>query len=159
MDGHESVVAATAARVFEDLCFATVEQADPEAPVRVWDSVSVVGFRGARTGVLVARMAGVNTRQIAEAMLGDDEGITQALEQDALGELCNVLCGNILSSVISSTAEFDLTHPRIVHWHGDTVTGHDPMIAAANGTATRVRLSVDEGTVELVLVLREDATS
>ena len=97
---------------FEDM---TLRIADPVAsaeqragPVR---AAAIVRFDGDASGYLVVRVRGPVMGAVTAAMLGMADIPDAAIQQDALGELANVLCGTIVTHHAGSTAEFRLRAP------------------------------------------------
>ena len=101
-----------AVRTLEDMCFFSVSNAltDEQTSAHA-DGAMEVRFRGPRTGRLVVRLAGGMLPVLANNMLGDADG-TPAMQQDALGELANVICGNLLPLISGVHAIYDITAAR-----------------------------------------------
>lgn len=96
MNAYTTPLAEVATRTFEELCFffamplLTDEQREAET-----DAAMSVRFRGPLSGRLVVRLAGGMLPMLASNMLGDADG-NSAMQRDALGEVANVVCGNLL---------------------------------------------------------------
>lgn len=88
-----------------------------EALVDVAVSVS---FNGPLSGRLVLRASSDILPGIAENMLGADGKYPFAVQRDALGELANVICGNVLPMIGGAQAVFVLSAPH------EYVTGGEP---------------------------------
>jgi CheY-specific phosphatase CheX len=136
-----------AASTFEDLaCLLPMDQldetqasADPEAEARV-------EFTGPVAGTLVVRMHGGLLPLIAGNMLGTDAP-SQSLQLDALGEIANVLCGNLLPLVAGGCPEFDLEAPQVY-----ALTGEEPPPAVLPSAS--LCLGIEHGWVEVALYLK-----
>ncbi|AHG87692.1 hypothetical protein J421_0155 [Gemmatirosa kalamazoonensis] len=100
-----------------------------------------VAFAGPLQGRLELRVSADVARCIAENMLGTDDA-DAALVGDALGELANVVCGNLLPEIAGRSAVFHLAAPRALDLRP---VGGTPAFAAAFG--------VDGGRAELALYL------
>lgn len=99
MNAYASSLAEVATRTLEELCFFFAmpllndEQRDAET-----DAAMSVRFHGALNGRLVVRLAGGMLPMLASNMLGDVDG-NSAMQRDALGEVANVVCGNLLPMI------------------------------------------------------------
>ncbi len=111
-----------------------------------------VTYHGAGNGrVVVGVTAGV-LPALAENMLGSAAAPDTQLQRDALGELVNVVTGNVLPMVNGATAVFRLDAP--------TPAGDAPFTALDGETQVAfTRLQMDEGEALLALFTRGDATT
>ncbi len=148
----DETLAQVGEEVFESLAFMFVidedELADdsgsagPEAAVRV-------SFSGPLAGTLYLTVPVEMLQELTASMLGtdDEEQACPDAGLDALKELANVICGNLLPAIAGSHAIFCVHRPEAVA-HGLTVE------AAAKQTPTaRAHLMLDEGCVDLALFL------
>ena len=110
------------------------------------DTTVAVGFHGSRRGKLILAVGrGILPRMVAN-MLGEDEKIfSLGLQHDALGELANVICGNVLPGVADEKATFHLDPPRLVEWKRPA--------GPAEGAAAEVHLGLEEGRADVYLFL------
>jgi hypothetical protein len=92
-----------------------------------------VEFRGPRRGRVVLRVSASLLPVVAANMLGLDDAPEAGLQRDALGELANVITGNVVPA---------LDGPRAVYLLDAPVAGAP---AAAGETAARAHLAFDEG--------------
>jgi CheY-specific phosphatase CheX len=109
------------ARSLEEAAIATFESlamlfASPELDAAQRASPATVGvrvgFRGRDVdGHLELRVAPGLVPSIAANMLGQSDTPTARVQQDALGELANVICGNALPAVLDSRELFELEAP------------------------------------------------
>jgi CheY-specific phosphatase CheX len=96
MNSYAAPLAEVTTQTLEELCFFFAmpllndEQREAET-----DAAMGVRFRGPLTGRLVVRLAGGMLPRLASNMLGDVDG-SAAMQRDALGEVANVVCGNLL---------------------------------------------------------------
>ncbi len=73
-----------------------------------------VAFGGAATGELQVAMPMELAAEIASNVLGSDPSeVTPLLLKDAVGELANVLCGNMLKALTAPDKIFDLQPPAV----------------------------------------------
>ncbi len=106
-----------------------------------------VTYHGAGEGrVVVGVTAGV-LPALAENMLGSAAAPDQQLQRDALGELVNVVTGNVLPLINGAAAVFRLDAP--------VSAGDDPFQPRAGEVQTAfTRLRMDEGDALLALFTR-----
>lgn len=71
-----------------------------------------VRFYGPKSGRLEVRVSADVVPAITENMLGEDGAADAQLQRDALGELGNVLCGNVVSAMTNGIGVFHLHPPR-----------------------------------------------
>ena len=101
-----------AALTFEELGFLfPSENLEPEQQSAALDAAVGIDFRGPFSGRLVLRLYGDILPMIAANMLGENEPPSPALQQDVLGELGNVVCGNALPLIAGRTEVFQLSAP------------------------------------------------
>jgi CheY-specific phosphatase CheX len=135
----------TTAATFEDLAL-LFPDADltPEQDAMPLDVTVSVDFRGPLTGRLVLRASECVMPAIASNMLGEDESKQVPLQRDALGELANVICGNVLPNIGGAEAVFHLAAPR-VHSLGETLSRDE------DAPKARATFGVEAGRVEAQL--------
>jgi len=111
-----------------------------------------VVFHGAGNGrVVVGVTAGV-LPALAENMLGSAAAPDRQLQRDALGELVNVVTGNVLPMVNGAAAVFKLDAPA--------PAGNEPFKALDGETQVGfTRLQMDEGEAILAMFVRGDAAA
>lgn len=136
--------AATSA--FEQLGFFLPDQdlSEEQSEAEVTAS-SRVRFRGPRSGVMEVVAAGPYLAELASNMLGDESAPSPEMVLDALGEISNVICGNVLPSLGGQEAVFDLSAP-------DVRMGPPPPSEDTEEIA-RVLLGVDQGRAEITIRL------
>lgn len=136
---------------FEELCFMVpspeLEEELREAPV---EAEVRVAFRGPWCGKLILRARGGLLESIASNMLGDDVQ-TEQQQRDALGEIANVVCGNVLPAIAGLNEEFHLDPP--LRADGRAASSDETDVPAAE-----VHVILDQGRADLLLVLDDDAT-
>jgi hypothetical protein len=105
------------------------------------DPVAVmVSFEGPKTGKLVISTCRSLLPILAANILGDELQPTELQQMDALGEVANIVCGNVLPAVFGPKDPFLLGPPRAI----------DPAAIPAD-PAAEVRLVLEERPVELRL--------
>jgi chemotaxis protein CheY-P-specific phosphatase CheC len=123
---HESCRAA-----FEQLCFMyempeLAEQQSDAAPA----AATEVKYRGSFRGKLVLTVTGSLFDAIAAQMMGAAQTTLQQ-RQDGLGELANVICGNVLPALADSAERFIIEGPVTVRDIRDSRPLLCPPVAAA----------------------------
>jgi CheY-specific phosphatase CheX len=103
-----------------------------------------VEFRGPRTGRLVLRASGNLLPSIAANMLGEAESARTPLQRDALGEIANVITGNVLPLVEGRDAVFHLDAPRVHE-------GIAPVSRDDDRCEARTTLGIENGRVQAEL--------
>jgi CheY-specific phosphatase CheX len=116
-EAWEAALARAVRDVFENLCFmlpAPRAASIPAAPGRPSRVVLAVDFSGAACGSLHLTLPDSMIASVASAMLGDDGRLELAEQYDAVCELANIVCGNVLPLIAGERAVFDLASPRVI---------------------------------------------
>lgn len=109
----QSLSRATTA-TFEELALLFPEhQLSDEQSAAPLDIAVSVDFRGPFNGRLVLEVSTSILPLAAGNMLGEHEGKQPPLQRDALGELANVICGNVLPAIGGQEAVFHLSAPKL----------------------------------------------
>ena len=141
-----------AALTFEGLGFlyaeADLTEAQEQAP---FEAAARVRFTGPVTGQVEVRVAGGILGELAANMLGQDKPPGPGTQRDALGELTNVICGNLLPALAGSHVVFDLSKPEVRSRSADMNEAPDW------SHATHVKMGLGAGRAEVLLIL--DSTS
>lgn len=125
--------------------FASPEPDAPAAEESALETVRV-DFNGAFTGGLELSLSASVLAELAANMLGADEGATLSADEqrDALRELANVVCGNVLPAIAGGEHEFNIHTPYLAS--GNVPEWKDPAglshLVLENGVC-RVRMRVD----------------
>jgi hypothetical protein len=146
MTGLESKLHDATVLTFEGLAFAFPSAHLPERDAEdEFEAAVGVDFHGSFDGRLLLAIRGRVLRGLAANMLGD-EPADEAATFDALGELGNVICGNVLTRVAGRDRTFLLDAPRRIDERalGETGGGH----------VTRIQVALEDGRAELVLILQ-----
>lgn len=134
-----------AAATFEELALLVpVDVLDDEQRAAPLAPGMAVDFEGPFRGTLEIHVSANLLSGIAENMLGAFEAPSADEQRDALGEMCNVITGNVLPLLAGRTAVFRLHPPRPVA---------QPMTAAAS----HVAFGLDGGRAEILLSATEAA--
>jgi chemotaxis protein CheY-P-specific phosphatase CheC len=140
--------------VLEQLAFMFVDEPDSDGPEEPADlAVATMSFNGPFSGQLSLVVPRAMAPTLAANVLGldlEDGSITQA-PYDALKELLNVTCGNLLTAIAGDEPVFDLTVPEIEERPADDWSE----LSERPNTIHRV---VEDFSVLLSLVIEDDAT-
>ncbi len=146
MDSNmKSALQQAVSSTFEHLAFLLPDdEVSEDQGAAVLEGSCRVRFRGPVSGALEIEVFGPVLPELAANMLGCDGPPPPELSLEALGELANVVCGNVLPAVSGMRAVFDLSAP-------ETTTA--PMLRRPldDDTLAACLLGVGEGRVEVVL--------
>ncbi len=120
----------------------------PKARVRV-------SFAGPVRGDVLLAVSADMLPELAVNMLGtdmDEPAPPPAQQADALGEVLNVICGNLLPAIAGSEAVFDVAAPVFL----GVVDAPDP--AGEPPLAATTRLALDSGWAEITLFLAAETS-
>lgn len=138
-------LARVATTTLEELGFFFVDpEPDAEQAAAPLEAGARVRFSGPLAGTLEIRLAGGLLPSLAANMLGALEPPPPALQRDALGEVANVICGNLLPAL--ADAVFDLAPPEVF----DAAAPPD---SPAGTLAAHARVGVEGGHADLALYL------
>ena len=103
--------------VFENLCFMLPTPTNASIPPEVGSLsrvVLAVDFTGAGHGSLHLTLPDSMIASVASSMLGEDGPLELSEQYDAVCELANIVCGNVLPLIAGERAVFDLSSPRVI---------------------------------------------
>jgi CheY-specific phosphatase CheX len=103
--------------VFENLCFmlpANVGGSLPPDMGSLSRVVVAVDFSGDGEGTLHVTLPDSMIATITSNMLGEDGPLPLEQQYEAVCELANIVCGNVLPRVAGERAVFDLATPRVI---------------------------------------------
>jgi len=140
-----------AALTFEELGFMFPENTIDERRQNAEEHAAVsVDFRGPLNGKLVLRLYGDLLPILAANMLGKDEPPAPKLQNDALGEIANVICGNMLPEIAGFKAVFQLGAPKVVS------RAETSSFKTLHSPAAAVCLGIEQGRADVFLFIDED---
>jgi len=149
MNGEWKAALGRAVRdVFENLCFMMPAPKSSVPPPDLGSSsrvVLAVDFTGAGRGTLHLTLPDSMVALVASSMLGEDDPLELSEQYDAVCELANIVCGNVLPLVAGERAVFDLSSPRVI-------ATMDPSLADRADASVAVLL--EEGLVSASLTLQ-----
>jgi CheY-specific phosphatase CheX len=148
----EAVLYRTAAQIFEDLGFIlSSREINQEQKISPLAATVAVAFHGPFTGSLLIRIYGDVIPALASNMLGDESAPSVDMQMDAVKEIANVICGNLLPAIAGSTEVFDLEAPVIC------ATAAEAAAAVCGSLKASARLGLDYGRTEIELYTSEAA--
>jgi CheY-specific phosphatase CheX len=110
-----------------------------------------VHFEGPFEGSVYITLCGGVLKQVTRNMLGEGEPPTDADQRDALGELANVICGNLLPQIGGKEAMFQVNTPFILGDHNIQARLGKPVAQAEVG--------LEAGRAEIALYISKDDRS
>ena len=160
----------TAALTFEELGFmlptTELEEQQRAAPL---EATVRVPFHGPCRGELMVRIYGNLLTTIVANILGDDTPMEKSMQRDAIGEIGNVICGNVLPALCGSTAVFKLGVPQTLEHavrenlakikpSNDWSLEELPKVKLSDDSlVAKAELGLDQGRAELFLFLYDDS--
>lgn len=147
-----------ASQTLEQLAFIFSFPDDMNADA-IWDEETTgchVTYSGPSQGDLLLIISNAAMPELASNMLGMDEEEAPPVDQqkDALKEVLNVICGNLLPKIGGTEAVFDIQAPEILEAEAAKTLTNDFM-ANPQGCAS-ARLSLDDGECQLYLRSERD---
>ena len=143
----DEILQRVAEDTFESLAF-LLPMPQPDDPVEDCPTTAVtVGFHGPFNGKLIVALPEAVLGELTGNMLGldDDAEIPFDRRQDALKELANVVCGNVLPEIAGTVAVFNVAAPELID-------ASAPGIGEGLSTAATARIFLDSGPAALELL-------
>jgi hypothetical protein len=139
-----------AAMTFEELGFmfpvSDLDELQLYAPA---EAAAQVDFAGPFSGSLVVRVCGGILPILTANMLGDVEQHSEQLQQDALGEIANIICGNLLPEIAGREEVFHLSAPS------PCFGSQSEQGLAAQLPAAEARVGLEQGRADLFLYVNQ----
>ena len=107
----ERILYRQAALIFEELGFLMPQSEQGIVPQRAKTSV-YISFTGPFSGCLLVTLNAEALAALSSNMLGLENEPDETLQEDALGEIANVICGNILPDAFGLNEVFRLAPPH-----------------------------------------------
>lgn len=108
----KNVLESTSITTFEDVCFMyPAPELKNEQKKLKQEAVAEVKYKGDHTGRLLIETYGDLFSAIAANMLSD-ESPSLLKKKDALGEIANIICGNVVTSLGRIKKGYEIGHPR-----------------------------------------------
>jgi CheY-specific phosphatase CheX len=136
-----------ASGVFEELTFMLpTHDLDEHPQNELFQMASAVEFRGPLSGKLVVAIYGNLIQTLAANMLGDMEYPSESQQRDALKEMTNVICGNLVPYFVGAEAVYRFDAPTILE---ETRSPED----SQTEPSAQLQIDMDQGRAELKLFL------
>lgn len=110
----ERVLYKAAAMTFDELGFMFVTPEEDLDTSARFQAAADIEFSGPFCGTLSVMVWGDLLETLTSNMLGDDETPSKYQQLDALGEVANVICGNVLPNIGNPRDVFRLAPPKLI---------------------------------------------
>jgi CheY-specific phosphatase CheX len=146
----EKILYRKAALIFEELGFLMPRSDNSELSQN--DCIrAMVSFKGPFSGCLLLSMSSEMLSLLSANMLGDEGSSNTAMEQDSLGEIANVICGNALPAIYGFEPVFHLDAPKLMDDTDAWVFGPEYKREA------EVHITFDSGHAAVTLLIESSA--
>ena len=146
----EKELCKAAVLTFEELGFiCPTLKLDEQQSTALLERVVSVKFEGPFCGRLELKLYGNLLPTVVANMLGEDEPVPERQQQDALREIANVVCGNLLPTVAGSSAVFNLGIPQLLDRAASSDKKESP--------EAEVRLGMEDGRADLLFYADDNA--
>jgi len=144
---QEAELYKAAVLTFEDLCLTLpTESLDDQQQNAVPVAAVGLAFKGSWSGKLVVMVSAELLSLLPSNMLAMDGPVAKRDQFDALREVANVICGNMLPGVTRSDEAFIISPPEIVNI-GETLAPTAPKPSA------EVHIGIERGRADLLLFI------
>lgn len=101
--------------VVENLTFLFITSVETDSPEGSEVIEASVKFNGFFEGAFSVRANDAIVQELTNNMLGKDDSCPSSENErrDAFGELCNIICGNVLAEIAGADPVFNLMAPEI----------------------------------------------
>lgn len=147
----EKILYRKAVLIFEELGFLMPNSDGGES--RLDDcSTATVSFNGPFSGCLLVSVSQGILPVLASNMLGEQGAKVQSLQQDALCEIGNIICGNVLPAIYGFKPVFHLDAPEV------TDASVVARLESAFEAVAKVHVGFDSGHAEVMLFADANAS-
>lgn len=132
-----------AALTFEQLSFMlpVPDDGEGDGPPAV-EIIAAVSFRGPFSGRVLVGAPRAFLPALAANMLGEDEVRSEVQQLDALAEVANVICGNLLPALVGVEAVFDFEAPQVFE---------SALLSTDERPTAEIVITLDEGAARVAL--------
>lgn len=135
---------------FEDMGFVfAVPELEDKHRSASFEGAAEVGFNGPFGGRLTVSLYGRMMGTLAANMMGEDDPPPLQQQKDALGEIANVICGNVLPRVGGSREIFYIGSPRYIE-QADSLDWQ-----ADDESSVQVSVPLDDGRADVTLFTKD----
>ena len=131
----------TSIMAFEEVCFLFVMDDEKNGYDTENMVTSCVTFQGPYYGQLAISVSHELLDVITINITGEDQEFTPQQKYDALGEMANIICGNLLPQVAGPKEIFDLSAPQLIN--------EMPISRLAEAKEEEIEICFDEGLVRI----------
>ncbi|MEN6520404.1 MAG: chemotaxis protein CheX [Armatimonadota bacterium] len=150
MSKVQAELMSSAVMTFEDMGFVfAMPELEEEHHTAPFEGAAEVGFSGPFSGRLIISLYGQMMGELAANMMGEDEPPPVQQQHDALGEIANVICGNVLPKVGGSREIFYISAPRYIEQPNELDQHAD------NDSSVQVSVPLDDGRADVTLFVKD----
>lgn len=116
MSNYKAQIETVATRILEDWGMMMVEPSENSKNIFASDDqyiVTSVTFKGAMNGSYSILCQQPFVECLVDNLLGGGDNVEEEDKEDALREMANVLCGNLLTECYGDDTVFELGHPQL----------------------------------------------
>ena len=144
---QEAELYRAAVLTFEDLCLTLpTESLNDRQRGAVPAAAVSLEFRGSRSGRLIVMVSADLLSLLPANMLALDGPVAKRDQFDALREVANVICGNMLPGVTGSDEAFQITPPEVIN----VAELSDP---SQLKPSAEIHIGIDQGRADLLLFM------
>ncbi|MEJ2007315.1 MAG: chemotaxis protein CheX [Acidobacteriota bacterium] len=114
MEQWTEKIAQAVSAVFQSMIGSKLEQSDGEMDPGQLGLTAVIGLTGSPAGILTVSSKFAAASKIAVRMLGNEMSGSEEYARDALGEVCNMVAGNLKSSLPKPEDRCQLSVPTVI---------------------------------------------
>ncbi|MBU1699771.1 MAG: chemotaxis protein CheX [Candidatus Eisenbacteria bacterium] len=151
IDNLKAELYEAAAMTFQEMGFVFLtEELEAEQIKAVFEAGVSLEFLGPFNGGLIVRVYGSMLPNIAANMMGIEGNPTVQFQHDALGEIANVICGNVLPRIGGANEIFHISAP-------DAAREYEKLLQRFPGEpAAQVTLGFEGGRAEISIYLTDE---
>ncbi len=148
MQVSKQLIIQVAQEIFETLAFLSTRPVEEVEQFKGERLIMGVEYSGPIAGILILDVPVAMLPELAANMLGVDLGEQgdDQQQRDALGELANVLCGNLLGQLAGTEQSFNLQAPKMLDLA-------EFELWQAKGVVHTVKIGLNEGWATIGLVM------
>lgn len=114
MEQWTEKIAQAVSAVFQSMIGSGLEQSHEEMDPGQLGLTAVIGLTGSPAGILTVSSKFAAASKIAMRMLGSEMSGSEEYARDALGEVCNMVAGNLKSSLPEPEDRCQLSVPTVI---------------------------------------------
>lgn len=151
-ESHKETLQEVLIEIFEQFAFVFVEESDDGDPPDDGPLLAEIAFSSpSHSGRLILAASRSLCLEVAQNVLGEEEqeNLPWNASRNALQEMVNIACGNVLARLYGTKEKFELSVPRCleisaVQWRKRTM-GEGAISLSAEGRPIVAQLTLDEG--------------